>query len=216
MTQYCNLKPSATINIKKEHPENIFTTNCPINIQEFVVPKQGVTIVVTGEYELGSKHVPGSISEIDPNGTNQDSYSLNLVTCSTAIGCGANSPNGQGEPYYQAQILRNGSYTGLHFGTAGWYLVQISDVIYGGDKYRLQITDKDNNQIYQQNFDNKPEYTVACGDECPVGQERIPTIKYPGYKCRDRCPPETCCECDCGDVICCYGSDGRVIKTIPK
>lgn len=30
------------------------------------------------------------------------------------------------------------------------------------------------------------------------------------------CPPETCCECDCGAVICCYGNQGQVLKTIRK
>lgn len=32
----------------------------------------------------------------------------------------------------------------------------------------------------------------------------------------EKCPPETCCECDCGDVICCYGSQGQLLKTIRK
>lgn len=79
----------------------------------------------------------------------------------------------------------------------------------------LTIKDKDNQIVYLGAVDSC-NYQVSCGDECPVGQIKIPTIEYPGYKCREKCPPETCCECDCGDVICCYGSNGQVLKTIPK
>ena len=90
-----------------------------------------------------------------------------------------------------------------------------SRVNFKGAGYELTITDT-TGQIFKRSYGTEPKYTVACGDECPVGQIRIPTIEYPGYKCHAKCPPETCCECDCGDVICCYGSGGQVIKTISK
>lgn len=87
---------------------------------------------------------------------------------------------------------------------------------YNSDTCRIQIADS-NGTLYDKSVnDNCPTYTVACDDQCPVGQERIQTIEYPGYKCREKCPPETCCECDCEDVICCYGSNGQVLKTISK
>lgn len=41
-----------------------------------------------------------------------------------------------------------------------------------------------------------PQYQVICGDV-------------------EQCPEGTC-EVDCGTVICCYGSDGKPVKTIPK
>jgi len=89
---------------------------------------------------------------------------------------------------------------------------------YSVSNCEVTITDA-NGTIYTKTInDNCPTYTVACNDDCPAGQERIPTIEYPGYKCREKCPPETCCECecDCGDIICCYGSQGQVLKTILK
>lgn len=81
---------------------------------------------------------------------------------------------------------------------------------------QIKIYDADSKLLHSDSGQCPIKYTVACDDQCPDGQERIPTIEYPGYKCREKCPPETCCECDCGDVICCYGSQGQVLKTIPK
>jgi hypothetical protein len=83
------------------------------------------------------------------------------------------------------------------------------------EAYKLEVL-KDGTVIYSDQGQNQPQYTVACDDQCPIGQIRISTIEYPGYKCREKCPPETCCECDCGDVICCYGANGQVLKTILK
>jgi hypothetical protein len=186
MTQHCNNQSKAIVGITSEHPENIFTHNCPIDIQVSLVPSRGVTIKVSGDYELGHSHNLGNAIYIDLNGTRNDSYSLNLVTCNQSIGCGANSPNNKGEPYYQAQIYKNGVDTGEHFGTAGWYSVQITDVIYGSDKYQMQIFDKNQTMIYQQNFNNQPQYTVACDDECPEGYCKCECIHYPGYCCYDK------------------------------
>jgi hypothetical protein len=80
----------------------------------------------------------------------------------------------------------------------------------------LLIKDSQNNILFNQTTQRCLPFDVACDDQCPAGQIRTPTIEYPGYKCREKCPPETACECDCGDVICCYGSQGQVLKTIPK
>ena len=83
--------------------------------------------------------------------------------------------------------------------------------------YRCKISISDTSgEIYSKAYPCPIKYLISCDDRCPAGQERIPTIEYPGYKCREKCPPETCCECDCGEVICCYGSNGQVLKTIPK
>lgn len=35
-------------------------------------------------------------------------------------------------------------------------------------------------------------------------------------KCGDTCPPETCCECDSGERVCCYGNDGTAIYSYLK
>jgi hypothetical protein len=81
--------------------------------------------------------------------------------------------------------------------------------------WKIEIL-KDGTVIHSDQGQNKPQFTVACDSDCPPGQERISTVEYPGYKCCEKCPPETCCECDRGDVICCYGSNGQVLKTIRK
>lgn len=68
---------------------------------------------------------------------------------------------------------------------------------YGDPPAKARINVYYNGQVIFTDVGNAPgSFYVLCGTE--------------------KCPPETCCECDCGDVICCYGSQGQVLKTIPK
>jgi hypothetical protein len=65
-----------------------------------------------------------------------------------------------------------------------------------------------------------------CGSMCEIKISRNGVLLFSDRgKCpctfqvscgEEKCPPETACECDCGDVICCYGSNGLVLKTISK
>lgn len=62
-------------------------------------------------------------------------------------------------------------------------------------KYEIVVTDSNGNQQFIDYGIGEPSFQVLCeSGKCPVGS----------------------CECDCGDVICCYGSDGQVLKTISK
>lgn len=110
----------------------------------------------------------------------------------------------------------NGSYAGpvMRLGTL--------EVIQNGDKCPTPLKNRCNIQVKYKNtviFQDQGEcpinFRVECGD-CPKDCERVEIPEYPGYKCIEKCPPETCCECDCGDVICCYGNQGQVLKTIRK
>lgn len=62
-------------------------------------------------------------------------------------------------------------------------------------KCRLKVFNSNSNTIiFQDQGDCPCSYLVGCTN----------------------CPPETICECDCGDVICCYGSGGEILEVIPK
>jgi hypothetical protein len=216
MTNYCNIGDKATIHITKPNEEIVVSRNSPINVEVIDESTTGVTVRCYGDVESGNSHNPGYANYFDVSGTQNDRYSLRLVECTVNIGCGATSPNQYGEKYYQAQVLKNGTYTGFHFDTAGFYSISIIEVVYPIPKFRLKITNNNGVEEFNKTYSSRPEYSVACGDNCPPDKVKVLITAYPGYKCREKCPLNTACECDCGDVICCYGSQGQVLATIPK
>lgn len=177
---YCQGKTSARVIFDKE---TVISNSCPVKVECLNQGGQtGTTITVVGDREIGHAHHPGTTeTETDPTGNSSDSYSLRLVTCSTGIGCGASSPNNSGEPYYQAQILKNGVYTGLHFGTAGWYSITQMTVVSEGLKlFKISNSTK---TLYSKEYQQCPKFEVACDDDCPPGYMRCQNTNYPGYCC---------------------------------
>lgn len=70
--------------------------------------------------------------------------------------------------------------------------------IYGDPPAKVRINVYYNGQVIFTDVGNAPgSFYVLCG-------------------MTEKCPPETCCECDRGNVICCYDCSGKVIKTINK
>lgn len=86
----------------------------------------------------------------------------------------------------------------------------------GCSKQRCQIFIKSGNEVVADLVGDCPVEYEVISQPCSAGYIEVPINSFPGYKCREICPSETYCQCDCGEVICCYGSDGRVLKTIPK
>lgn len=226
MTQYCSGSKKVTITI----------TEPQLEIVKSLAPPVDVTISNTSEFYQDYTHSMtrpidvSFIQEIDSvtlNDSNnswiyglKDSISLGNPPYDLSTSCplpGQAVISGAEGLIIEGNRLRSNfdvdpSGRDAYFNNSGTctYRVNFKDA-----GYELTITDT-TGQIFKRLYETEPKYTVACGDECPLGQLRIPTVEYPGYKCREKCPPETCCECNCGDVICCYGSNGQVLKTIPK
>ncbi len=198
MSIHCTNKAKATITLNfKDGTKEVVTSDNP-----------AVEISLNGSGSTATKKVYLRGFAFSGGSEYKGEISIN-VTPTLSQGSGGTCDGGTSRTYYINQVGGN-SGTEWRVGT-----VSIREE-YLPLKCEIKIIDQ-SGTIYNKTINNScPTYTVACGDECPVGQIRIPTIEYPGYKCREKCPPETVCECDCGDIICCYGSQGQVLKTIPK
>lgn len=63
-------------------------------------------------------------------------------------------------------------------------------------KYELVVINNSGKEEFVDYGVGQPNFEVTCNS--------------------NKCPRNTICECDCGNVICCYGSNGQVLKTIFK
>lgn len=57
--------------------------------------------------------------------------------------------------------------------------------IFFSSSFNLEITDKNDNIIFNQSYIAEPKYTVVCSEECPKGYCKCDCIQYPGYCCYD-------------------------------
>lgn len=213
MSEHCQNSQKAIVTIKLDNgSEVVISHHPPVSVQcsniDNATSCVGALIRVEGDYEFNRGKLHGIREYCDLGGTLTDSYSLALELHPNYNSATYN------EQFYLAKLLRNGEYTGYNFENGGWFLITIISVTYSDSNKEIIVEDT-TGVIYKRAV-KTCDHQVSCDDRCPAGQERILTIEYPGYKCREKCPPETCCECDCGDVICCYGSQGQVLKTIPK
>jgi hypothetical protein len=53
------------------------------------------------------------------------------------------------------------------------------------EKWVLKVDDLNGN-LFIQEYQNQPTYSVICGDECPPGYCKCECKNYPGYCCYDK------------------------------
>lgn len=204
---YCTNKSKAIVTFTKNGNRNVFqaSDNLPITIECKSLTAQTIKVITSGMLYPTC------------NSDNTFAYSIERIADNYTVTPNQdhpyNSAHGFSCTFYRVDLYLNSIIIGS-INCVQNYRIEYSNTNQQTTK-SLTIKNSLGAKIFESQVDNC-NYTVACGDQCPVGQERIQTIEYPGYKCREKCPPETCCECDCGDVICCYGSNGQVLKTIPK
>ena len=205
---YCSNKSKAivTFEFKNGTKETILSKNPALSIQ-MTPTGSGIKKV----YLRGFAYANGSQCTPVPNHEEYRGEIPANVTPTLSTRSGGTCDNGSSVGYVINEI---GGNTGTEWKAGS---VSIREEYLSQNGCEILVTDE-SGIIYKKSISNEacPNYKVSCDDECPQGQERIPTIEYPGYKCREKCPPETCCECNCGDVICCYGSNGQILKTIKK
>ena len=205
---YCNQKSKAiiTLNFKNDAKEIIISNHPGVEISLNQTGNQKTKkVYLRGlAFSGGKECTPIPVYE-----EYQGEIAVNIQPTVTQ-GRGGTCDNGTSRTHYIPQIGSYDSGTEWRVGT-----VTIREE-YSPAECKIEIKDRQG-IIYSRTINDVcPNHTIACDDQCPEGQERIEIVEYPGYKCREKCPPETICQCDCGDVICCYGSNGQVIKSIKK
>ena len=63
---------------------------------------------------------------------------------------------------------------------------------WGQEKYSLKVL-KDGQEVFRDTGSQRPRFSVSCSEKCP---------------------PNTYCECECGDYLCCYDRSGNPIARI--
>lgn len=222
MTIYCSGKSKAIVTFKYENGIEVYTSkNPPIDV---IVQGNSIQCGVAGTWTiLGAYDSPsqGTVTfQADYQGYVNDNPYIATVVPATGEQKAICDPNVGVPCVYLVSACdgRNMAGDGTNWNQNRWN-IRIANKVFtsAGNNNVCAIAIKENGvTVYSNSSDKCPTYTVACEDGCPEGYIKVPTIAYPGYKCREKCPPETCCECDCSNVICCYGSNGQVLKTIPK
>lgn len=180
MPEYCTSKNKATVTfLINKGTERVVSSICPVVVE--CSPFSAI-ITVLGDGEDGNKHVPNvRASETVEGGSLEDKYSLRLVECTVEIGCSSNSPNTQTkEKYYQAQLLRNGIYTGKHYGHIGWYSAAIESVVNNNINFKIANS---SGVLFEKTYPQCPSFEVSCDEDCPPGHIRCDSAGYPGYCC---------------------------------
>ena len=174
------------VNLDRGGTETITSKRAPVTVECRVEEGcPGALITVKGIAEDSNKRIPETKQVCDVNYKPDDIYSLSFVDCTLAVGCGQDAAN---EAYKQARLMKNGRYTGEHFGTTGWYSAGIADI----DIAIAEIIVSDQGGVIFRE-QNRCDYQVSC---------------------QEQCPPETYCECECGDYLCCYDRSGNPIAKI--
>ena len=176
MMAKCVGSKKASITI--EGPLTVVSFNPGVDVE--LIPPGGMRITLAG---IGVKpdYSPENLEQvgIDPNGTENDNYTMQTAVCTVEMGCGAKSPSPSGQAFVQARILKNGVI--VHkFAPLGWYSVAVKSI----EKIKGEIKISDaTGLIWTQEFLDTPSFTISCDDDCPEGQIKGHSNRPPGYCC---------------------------------
>jgi uncharacterized Zn-binding protein involved in type VI secretion len=180
MTIYCNGSTKATINIIGK--ETILSNNPPVDVtwQGQEGSSQSFSFSCTQPL---NQTFPAEIADIQLSPLEQTIYfgigyfPDGLPTTCPTLDTANTNRFGSGDTLHIINgktLTWNGDDD--YAGNSG----SCSYIIYFGGT--LKITDS-KGEIFAKAYSKKPQYTVACDNECPSGHIRCQTVKYPGYCC---------------------------------